>query len=233
LEKINPPQMKILIVAASFSEIKPLVEKAVIIEKIDESFSLYRLDEKEIGILITGIGMVSTAYHLGRILGKYKFDFAFNLGIAGSFDKTISTGSVVNVDSDILSELGAENGNEFLKFDQLGMGTSSMSKTLWKGKNNFEICNPALQQLQRVKGITVNTVHGNNDSIKKVCEHYSPDIETMEGAAFLSICNTEKIKCAQIRSISNFVEERNKDNWEIEKAIKSLNDAASRILKTI
>lgn len=225
--------MKILIVAATYSELKPLIEKSVIIENIDEYFSHYRLDGKEIDILITGIGMVSTAYHLGRILGKYKYDFAFNFGIAGSFDRTISIGDVVNVDNDILSELGAENGNEFLKFDQLGMGTGSMSRTLWTGKNNFEIRNSVLQQLPRVKGITVNTVHGNNVSIKKVCALFNPHIETMEGAAFLAICNAEKIKCAQIRSISNYVEERNKDNWEIEKAIKSLNDAAIRILNTI
>jgi futalosine hydrolase len=225
--------MKILIVAATYSELKPLLEKAVVIETIDDCFSHYRLDEKEIDVLITGIGMVSTAYHMGRILGKYKYDFAFNFGIAGSFDRDISVGSVVNVDSDILSELGAEHGNEFLKFDQLGMGTSSINRTLWKGKNNFEICNPVLQQLPRVKGITVNTVHGNNDSIKKISALFNPDVETMEGAAFLAICNTEKIKCVQIRSISNYVEERNKDNWEIEKAIQSLNDEAIRILNTI
>jgi len=225
--------MKILIVAATYSELKPLLEKAVIIEKIDDCFSHYRIDEKETDVMITGIGMVSTAYHMGRILGKYKYDFAFNFGIAGSFDKNISTGTVVNIDSDVLSELGAENGNEFLKFDQLGMGASSISKTLWKGKNNFEIYSPVIQQLQRVKGITVNSVHGNNDSIKKVYNLFIPDVESMEGAAFLAICNAEKIKCAQIRSISNYVEERKKDNWEIEKAIKSLNDIAIRILNSI
>jgi len=129
--------------------------------------------------------------------------------------------------------MGAEDENEFLKFDQLGMGEASMSRTLWKGKNNFEICNPVIQHLPRVKGITVNTVHGNSESIKKICALFNPDVESMEGAAFLAICNAEKIKCAQIRSISNYVEGRNKNNWEIEDAIKSLNDTAFRILNTI
>lgn len=225
--------MKLLIVAATYSEIKALVEKAVIIEKIDEYFSRYTFEGKEFDILVTGIGMVSTAYRLGRILGNHKYDFAFNFGIAGSFDKTISLGTVVNVDSDMISELGAEYGNEFLKFDQLGMGANSMTRTIWTVKNNFEICNPVLQQFPRVKGITVNTVHGNNDSIKNICTIYNPDVETMEGAAFLAICNAEKIKCAQVRAISNYVEERNKNNWEIEKAIKSLNKIAIRILNTI
>jgi futalosine hydrolase len=55
----------------------------------------------------------------------------------------------------------------------------------------------------------------------------------MEGAAFLQICNAEKIKCAQIRSISNYVEERNTGNWSIGLAIEKLNETAIRIISTL
>ena len=225
--------MKILIVAATFAEIKPILKKAVISETYNDSFSCYVINGKEIDVLITGIGMVSTAYHMGRILANNSYDVALNFGIAGAFSRNISLAEVVNVENDSLSELGAEHGNDFLKFDQLEIGTSSMTRTMWTCKNNFEINNETIQQLPRMKGITVNTIHGNWDSIKKVRELFNPDIETMEGAAFLAICNSEKIKCAQVRSISNYVEERNRDIWEIVPAIKSLNEVAFKILKTI
>ena len=71
------------------------------------------------------------------------------------------------------------------------------------------------------------------DSIKNTIKLFQPDIETMEGAVFMYICNAEKIKCAQIRSISNYVEERNKKSWNIVLAIEKLNETAIQIINTI
>ena len=76
-------------------------------------------------------------------------------------------------------------------------------------------------------------MHGNNDSINKVMHLFHPDIESMEGAVFLHICNAEKIKCAQIRSVSNYVEERNTGNWNIRLAIETLNETALRIINSL
>ena len=226
--------MKILIVSATFNEIKPLADQLELIKRKDDFISHYKQgDNKEVDILITGVGIASTAYQLGKLLATDKYDFAFNVGIAGAFDKSLNIGDVVNVDSDIISELGAENSASFLKFDELNLGQSSIEKTLWKVKNDNNICNAVLQKLPKVKGITVNTVHGNNDSINKIKQLFHPDIETMEGAAFLQICNAEKIKCAQIRSISNYVEERNTGNWSIGLAIEKLNETAIRIISTL
>ncbi len=226
--------MKILVVSATFNEIKALVDLLELIERKDDFLSRYKLDiNKEVDVLVTGIGIASTAYQLGKYLVTNKCDFAFNFGIAGAFDKSLGIGDVVNVDTDIISELGAENGQSFLNFDELNMGKGSIEKTIWKVKNDSNICNVVLQKLPKVKDITVNTVHGNNDSINKVMQIYHPDIETMEGAVFLHICNSEKIKCAQIRSVSNYVEERNTGNWNIRLAIETLNETALRIINSL
>ena len=55
----------------------------------------------------------------------------------------------------------------------------------------------------------------------------------MEGAAFLFCCMKENIPCVQIRSISNFVEKRNKDNWNIPLAIENLHKEIIKILEAI
>ncbi|MFA4851823.1 MAG: futalosine hydrolase [Bacteroidales bacterium] len=225
--------MKILLVAATFSEIKLIFEKAELTEKSDNYFSHHLMGSREIDILITGIGMTSSAYHTGKIVACNNYDFAFNFGIAGSFNKNIKIGDVVNVHQDIISELGAEDGNSFLKFDEMKIRQNCFEKTIWQIENTHEIKNSVLQKLPKVKGITVNTVHGNSNSIEKVVQLFNPDVETMEGAAFLHICNAEQIKCAQIRSISNYVEERNYENWNIDLAIEKLNDTAFRIINTL
>jgi futalosine hydrolase len=60
--------MKILIVSATWLEVKLLADE---LEFIDESTHLlkkYRLNEIEIDILITGIGTIFTAFHLTNAL---------------------------------------------------------------------------------------------------------------------------------------------------------------------
>jgi futalosine hydrolase len=225
--------MKILTVAATYSEIAPLYKTYKFEKKSGNYFSSSRSGNKEIDILITGVGIASTAFHLGKVLSNKKYDFAFNFGIAGSFIKEIRIGDVVNVTTDIISELGAENGNDFLKFDELKISRQTMERTAYYVENTNDIHVPLISEMPRVKGITVNTVHGNKASIKKNQLHFAPDVETMEGAAFLFACNHEKILCAQIRAISNYVEERDIEKWNTKLAIQNLNETAISIINYI
>ena len=77
--------------------------------------------------------------------------------------------------------------------------------------------------LQKVRGITVNKAHGKLASILNTQNLYNPQIESMEGAAFLFCCMKENIPCVQIRSISNWVGERDKNKWKIKEAVSNLN----------
>ena len=171
--------------------------------------------------------MTATAYELGRTLSG-KYDLAVNIGVAGSFRKKIALGSVVSVISDCFADLGAEDGSKFLTLEEIGLshGRGKKEEGRWKDKK-------ALLGLKKVKGITVNTVHGNSASIKKVMKKFNPDIETMEGAAFLYACNQMGIPCLQIRAISNYVERRNKKNWQLNLAIRNLHISLDRLLSRI
>ena len=102
-------------------------------------------------------------------------------------------------------------------------------KNGWLSPGNKSL---SLSLLSR-KGITVNTVHGNEKSIENIIERFSPDVESMEGAAFFYSCMMKNVSCIQIRVISNIVERRNKDNWNIPLAIKNLNDFLPELFKTI
>lgn len=219
-------KMKILIVSATEKEIEPLM-KILEVKKFFKDFKICRFKNSEVHILISGTGMVSTTYFLTKAISK-KYDLAMNLGIAGSFKKNIKIGEVVNVVKDRFSELGAEDGEKFISLNEMNL----------KGENEFENKNSIreireIRVLKKVSGITVNTVHGNESSIKKVVKKFNPDIETMEGAAFIFVCRKEKIPCVQIRAISNFVERRNKKNWNIPLAIKNLNETAIQILQKL
>lgn len=203
--------MKILIVTATKSEIAPLMAH----------FNLPERDftgNEEFDVLITGVGMTSTAYALGKNLSK-QYSLVLNLGIAGSFDRNIILGTVVNVNEDTFSELGAEDHDNFLSLEDLGFG-----KNTYHAFNN--LLSESVARLQKVKGITVNQVHGQQKSISSISTRLSPCTESMEGAAVLYCCEQQDIPCLQIRSISNYVEPRNRNVWEIALAINNLNNWA-------
>ena len=76
-------------------------------------------------------------------------------------------------------------------------------------------------------------MHGNKRSITEIINRLNPDIENMEGAAFFQVCNTFNVPCIQIRAISNKVERRNKDNWNLPLAIKNLNNKLVEIISEL
>ncbi|MDG1934649.1 MAG: futalosine hydrolase [Flavobacteriales bacterium] len=170
-------------------------------------------------VLVTGIGMVNTSINLTRELSKNSYDLVINMGIAGSFKDSINIGDVVEITEDSFSEIGFENNNQFNKFSEFDIKTS------------FTV-NPK-STLTRVKSITVNTVHGNAQSISEIVERENTDIESMEGAAVFNVCEDFSTNCIQIRSISNKVEARNKDNWDIKTAISNLNNEVERIITNL
>lgn len=204
-----------LLVAATWPEIALLAKHFHLPEK---DF----VKTADFDILITGVGMTATAYALGKHLSN-PYGLVLNLGIAGSFDPEIPLGSVLNVTSDEFTELGAEDGDDFLSMETLGFG-----KTRFTANNN--LLHDALTKLKKVKDITVNCVHGHEHSISKLLKRVHPDTESMEGAAVLYCCHQADVPCVQIRSISNYVTRRDQESWQIGLAIKQLNDWAIEFL---
>ena len=180
----------------------------------------------EIEFLITGVGMVATAFSLGKHLATHHYDLIVNLGIAGSFDRDIVLGEVVEVVEDSLSELGAEDDLTFLPIETLGFGESIF-------ETDTRLSTYTDQQLKQVTAITVNTVHGQEQSIQKLTGRIQPQLESMEGAAFFYACKQVGVPCLQIRAVSNYVEKRNRDAWQIALAIKNLNMFASEFLERV
>ena len=62
-------------------------------------------------------------------------------------------------------------------------------------------------------------MHGNERSIAAISERFSPQVESMEGAAFMSACLMHQVPFAQVRAVSNIVERRNRDAWKMAEAI--------------
>jgi len=225
--------VRILIVCATASEVAPVVA-ALRAARNEPSagddpqphLRTYSYRAHDVDVLTTGVGMVATAAWCGRVIAGAGYDFARNLGVCGAFDSALVPGTVVHVVKDRLAELGAEDGDAFLAFHDLAL----------PGESEFESLAPAvpaIAELPAVRGITVNTVHGNEQSIAAVVQRFHPQVESMEGAAFIYACAISEVPCAQVRAVSNVVEKRNREAWKMPDAIANLGAAVLRILDQV
>ncbi len=215
--------MKILIVAATTFEIAPFL-KYLEKEADKATFFDFQLKGHIIYPLVTGVGALNTAFGLARYKGLEEIDVVINAGVAGSYDSSLPNGEVIEVITDRFADLGVEEADgSFTDVYDLGLVKNDQFpyKKGWirNTKNKYKTGLPT------VVGLTVNKVHGTATSIAQIKEKYDADVETMEGAGFLYACRMADVNCNQIRAISNLVEPRNKDNWEIERAIDNLNEA--------
>lgn len=222
--------MKILIVSATSTEMLPLID---FLEKegIKSNDNVYSFRQNDIYILITGIGMISMTFSVTRYCSLNKIDLAINAGIGGAFDPECVLGSVFNITRDRIADLGVEfpDGNFKDIFEMKLLEKDEFPyKDGWLYSNTKTDLFPSLP---KVSGVTVNMVSGNMHTIQKIRCKYSPHIESMEGSGFFYVCNLLDIPCIQIRSVSNHIEPRNRENWKILEAVKNLNHTLIQFLK--
>jgi futalosine hydrolase len=163
-------------------------------------------------------------------LSTRHYDLAIQAGIAGSFNKQLDLGEVVIVSNDRFAQLGVDDDATFVDVFELGFSKP----------NNYPFVNGSLEpsmpaiafkaNLKLAQAVTVETASGNEQSITKMVAKYHPDIESMEGAAFYFCCMHMHLPCFQLRGISNYVEKRNKANWNIPLAVEQLNIALQQII---
>jgi futalosine hydrolase len=208
----------ILIVAATAKEINPFIEltRAGGIDKAD--------------LLISGIGLTASTYHLTKQLALKKYDLVIQAGVAGSFDLKLPLGAVVAVKQDTIADQSVIELQKLRTLFELKLVPQDQYpyKNGWLINPNKEVLEKT--KLKIVKGISVNQISTSKQMIKFYRDVFDPVTESMEGAALHYVCLMENVPFVQIRSISNYIGERNKKKWDMMDSIASLNDT---LIKTI
>lgn len=201
--------MNILVVAATGEEISP---------------SLAFFQKHNIRYLISGVGMVQTAFKLGSELQQQPAELVLQVGIGGILDPLATLGDIYRITSDEIFDFGAQDQQEFISMESLGFAKGQFAERPPAG---FE-----LPSIKTARGITVNTVHGRPDSIGELQQRFhSPIVESMEGAAAFYAAEQTGAAVLQFRAISNYIEPRNRANWLIGPAIHHINDFLQELLE--
>lgn len=205
--------MKLLVAAATEAEIQPTIAW------------LKESGRTDVETIITGIGLFSAAFALGkRLAAGDQPALVLQSGIAGTFDRNVKLGDALLVEKEYFGDLGAEDNGVFR--DLFGIG-------LWKPDmhpftnnyllNPFDRVPPSLAQLPRASAVSVNTVSGEAATIAQLEQQFAPTLESMEGAALHYACLMENVPFLQLRTVSNYVEQRDKSKWDIKSAVIRLN----------
>jgi futalosine hydrolase len=213
--------MDILLIAATAREIQPF-------------FEYYHNSKRaqNIDILITGIGLTATTYHLLKQLTIKRPDLVVQAGVAGCFDTNIPLGTVVIVKKEAIADLGVIEAKklktlfdlDLVPHDQFPFRNGCL-------ENDHEIIRNS--KLKTVDAISVNEITTSNQRVKFYEEAFHPVIESLEGAALHYTCLMEKIPFIQLRSISNYITERNKKRWDMKKSIVNLNNELINLIEHI
>ena len=207
--------MQILVIAATKTEIEP-----------------FMVDNKGFEILITGVGVPLTMYHLQKRLHLDKPDLVIQAGIAGAFSGDMGLGNTVLVKQDTFADIGMEEREKFTGIFQSGFA----DKDAFPFNDGWLINSNTIftrSMLPAVKAITINKVSDSVLQKEQAITNFAPDIESMEGAAMHYVCMQEQVPFIQIRSISNLVGERDKTKWKLKESITNLNLELYKLVDTI
>jgi|SRR4030095_3740238 len=203
--------MNILLIAATAKEIAPF-------------FEYYRNTKRaqDIDILITSIGLTAATYHLLKQINLKRPELVIQAGVAGCFDEKLPLGEVVVVKKEAIADQSVIELNqlktpfdlELLPYDQFPFTKGWLV-------NNHELLEKTT--LKKVRSISVNEITTSMQRVKFYQDVFKPVTESMEGAALHYTCLMEKIPFIQLRSISNYITERNKENWDMKQSILNLN----------
>jgi futalosine hydrolase len=216
--------MNCLVVAATVIEITPFLEH-------------YRAKKGlftniEIDVLITGIGLTATTYSLTKQLNVKRPDFVIQAGLGGCFDRAVPLGSVLAIRQEAIADQSVIELDKLKTMFDLKLVPQNQHP-FYKGWliNKSDLLKKV--RWKKVKGVSTNEITTSKQKVKFYTATFDPVVESMEGAALHYVCLMEKIPFLQIRSISNYIGERNKKNWNMKESIINLNNELIRLLNTL
>ena len=214
--------MNLLIAAATSIEIRPFLQLIKVKKRLPD-----------IDILITGIGLTASTYSLTKQFALKKPGLVIQAGVAGCFDLSVQLGEVVMVKQETIAD---QSVVELQKLKTL-FDLKLVPQDQYPYKKGWLI-NPhatLLKQskLKKVKSISVNQISTSKQMIQFYKETFNPVTESMEGAALHYTGLMANIPFIQLRSISNYIGERNKKKWNMQDSIINLNNELIRLIEKI
>lgn len=176
----------------------------------------------ELDVLVSGVGPTAAAAATARTIAENghmgrAYDVVVNVGICGAFKGRAKIGDVLIATDSVAAELGVALPWRFQPIDEIGYGTNRIG------------CNTVLTvAMEGVRGeiLTLASITG-SDGLAANLAHRHPEAvgEAMEGFGVATAAQQAGLPFAEIRTVSNYVGDREVEHWDWGGALKSLTGA--------
>jgi len=207
--------MKVIIVTATAGELLPDTKKRL--EQHQHPAALELLFRE------SGVGLLSSAVSLVKMLMQDQPALVIKAGIGGCFDEQVPLGEVMAISNEVIADLGVEESGTWRDLFDLQLVAKDQAPFTDGLLPNELLDQYNLLQLKEVGAVTVNEISTRPERIRLIKTKYQPVVESMEGAALHYVCRLFSTPFIQIRSASNYVGERDKSKWKLKDSIHQLN----------
>jgi futalosine hydrolase len=188
--------------------------------------------------LVTGVGPVATTLRLTRFLcaNKEQFDMVIQFGVGGAYllpdqSRQPQLLDICLAEQEVAGDFGICLGDamEYLNSALTGEIIATLDAVL------LQRCRAVFDQLgipyHPGVFITVNGVSGTRVRGEMLRARWNGLCENMEGLAVVSVCREFSLPCAELRCISNYVEDREPSSWRLPEACQKAADAAIQLIR--
>lgn len=224
---------KIILVAATNFEILKTLQFLESNFK-QKSFSEFEGNHITVRPFVTGVGIMVSSFALGRMHTIKDHDLLIHAGISGAIaNSSLILTEVVEVIEEQMIDFGAEEKDgstidlfdlDLLNKNQLPFSNKKIINT---SKSNLDL------GLKKTQGYTVPKASGSIANIHRISSITDGSIESLEGVSIFYACRVMDIPFVSIRSISNYITERNREAWQIQGALETLNNKLIQTIQTL
>jgi futalosine hydrolase len=189
-----------------------------------------RISDLSVYIAISGVGKTNAGVASALLASRFRVEHLVSVGIAGAYPSSgLNPGDVAVASSETYADEGCFSQHGWLDMESLGRPLVDREDMSFY--NTFPLEVPRDCSYPVGPFLTLSTVTGTKGASEALMERFpSAMCETMEGAAVAHVAAMFRLRCTEIRGVSNVVEDRDRDSWLVEEAAEAAQSALLELL---
>lgn len=166
-------------------------------------------EHHEAALCLCGVGKTNAAHGTTLLIERFKPALVYSLGVAGAYPSSgLGIGAVALAEKEIYGDEGLLLADSFYPMERIGLPLVSGGGTVLY--NEFPMVVPAALRGSAPQGtfVTVSSCSGSRGRGRELEQRFAALCETMEGASVAHVCALAGVPCAEVRGISNIIEDR-------------------------
>ena len=203
------------------------------------------LADQQVLLCVGGMGKVNAAHAAALMIAEFSPDTLLIFGVGGAYPASgAAVGDIVLAQVEIAGDEGVLTHDGFKDMEYIGIPllktatsviftTYPASEPLLKQALHTLITSSERGRSSVHSGpfVTLSTCTGTAARARELEERYHGLCENMEGAAAAQVAGLHAIPWLEVRGISNIVEDRDTQKWDIPRAAEACQKAVMRILE--